>query len=227
MRRPPRFPNSLEFGYHRVGMQNFEVGCRRSRGRPLLFAQHLRESVMDYQVVDYVPFPLDLVYSTMRDELPELVAYLPDVKAITVEEREVSAEGQLRLVSRWIAEDRIPLLARAFIKPEHLGWLNFAEWNDLTHSVRYRLEMLFFKEAVEVNGQDFFSAASQGGCEVRMTGKLRIDLTKHPAVPRLLAKKMQSAAERLVLSLIQPNLAKVNRGIERHLAARGHEPVKR
>jgi len=44
-----------------------------------------------------------------------------------------------------------------------------------------------------------------------LTGKLLVDLTKHPAVPRLLAKNMQSAVERLVRSLIKPNLAKVNR----------------
>ena len=136
------------------------------------------------------------------------------------------AKGVCGWSSRWTAENRIPKLFRAFIKPEQLGWLNYAEWNDATRSVRYRLEMLFFKEYVDVNGEDFFSSASDGGCEVRLTGKLLVDLTKHPAVPRLLAKNMQSAAERLVRSLIKPNLAKVNRGIEQHLAAQGHKPVK-
>lgn len=180
---------------------------------------------MDYQVIDYVHFPLDLVYPTMRDKLPELVPYLPDVKSITMQEREVLGEGRLRLVSRWMAENRIPLVFRAFIKPEQLGWLNEAEWNDATHSVRYRLEMLFFQEYVDVRGEDFFSPASDGGCEVRLTGRLCIDLAKHPAVPRLLAKQLQSTAERLVRSLIKPNLAKINRGIEQHLAAQGHKPV--
>lgn len=181
---------------------------------------------MNYQVVDYVPFPLDLVYATMRDQMPELVPYLPDIKSITVQEREETAAGRLRVVSRWTAENRIPLFARTFLKPEQLSWLNHAEWNDATHSVRYHLEMLFFKEYVDVNGEDFFCCAPDGGCEVRLSGNLRIDLTRHRAVPRLLTKTMQSAAERLVRSLIQPNLAKVNRGIERYLAAQGHRPVK-
>lgn len=181
---------------------------------------------MDYQVIGYVHFPLYLVYPTMRDKLPELVPYLPDIKSITVEECEVLGEGRLRLVSRWTAENRVPKFARAFIKPQQLGWLNYAEWNDATRSVRYRLEMLFFKDYVDVNGEDFFSSSSDGGCDVRLTGKLLVDLTKHPAVPRLLAKNMQSAVERLVRSLIKPNLAKVNRGIEQHLAAEGHKAVK-
>jgi hypothetical protein len=178
---------------------------------------------MDYQVNDCLQFPVDSVYPAMRDRLTELVPYLPDIKSITVEEREVLGEGHLHVVSRWMAENRIPRLLRSFIKPEQLGWLNYADWNDATHSVSYRLEMLFFKEYIQVNGEDFYSSTSDGGCEVRLRGKLHLDLSKHPAVPRLLAKSLQSAIERLVRSLIKPNLSKVNRGVEQLLSSPGHE----
>ena len=91
---------------------------------------------MDFEVVDYLPFPLERVYPTMRDKLPDLVPYLPDIKSITVVEREDLGEGRLRLVSQWMAENRIPRASRRPDQTRAVGLAGTCRMGRATHSVR-------------------------------------------------------------------------------------------
>ncbi len=70
-----------------------------------------------------ISFPRELVYSTYRDRLPELVPYLPNITGITVKSRE--DEGQVsKLLNVWDAQAEIPKVAQAIIKPEMASWLD-------------------------------------------------------------------------------------------------------
>lgn len=178
---------------------------------------------MFFEVVDHVPYSLDIVYSTMRDKLPELAPYLPDVKSIECIERQDLGCGGLKLVNHWRAEDKIPGVLKKFISADQLGWIDHAEWDDGKMSVKWRLEMMFFKEYVDVHGENFFTG-DDGNTTVRLTGNLNLHLSRHPLIPKLLAKSFTKQVERFVLALIKPNLVKVNRGIEKHLADSGRLP---
>ena len=98
-----------------------------------------------------------------------------------------------------------------------MGWIDYAEWDDSRHAVKYRLEMMFFKEYIDVQGENVFSANGENS-QIHLSGDLRLDLAKHPMIPRFVAKSITKQVEKLVLALIKPNLVKVNRGIEKHLA---------
>ena len=174
---------------------------------------------MKFEVVDKVPFPLEEVYGTMRDKLIDLVPYLPDIKKIDCLERSETPDGVIKITNKWFAENRIPKAVQSLIKPEQLGWTDYAEWKASNHSVKYRLVMIFLSEYVDVRGENFFTG-NERETQVRLTGELKLDLAKHPLIPRLLASVITGQVENLVLELIKPNLVKVNRGIEKHLGKR-------
>ncbi len=172
---------------------------------------------MKFEVIDHVPYPLKDVYATMRDKMPDLVPYLPDVKKIDCKKYEDKGDGKVSIVNHWYSEDKIPGGLKKFIKAEELGWVDYAEWDESTMSVRYRLEMMFFTEYVDVHGENFFTG-DEKETTVKLSGELNLDLAKHPMIPKFLAKSITSQVEKVVLALIKPNLVKVNRGIEKHLA---------
>ena len=174
---------------------------------------------MRFEVVDQVKYPLDVVFSTMRDHLVDLVPHMPDIASIEETEREGSGDGRIRLVNHWRAENRIPKVVQKFIKPEQLGWIDRAEWNDVEKVVRWTLEPHFFTNYVDVKGANFFSG-DDSQTTIKLTGELIVDLSKHPKVPRLLAKSVGGSVEKFVLALVKPNLMKVNRGLEAYLAGK-------
>jgi hypothetical protein len=171
---------------------------------------------MKFEVIDTLPHPVGRVYQTLRDKLVDLVPYLPDVKSIECISREDLPDGRTKMVNHWHAEDKIPAALKSFIKPEQLGWIDHAEWDAKSFSVNWRLEMMFFKEYVDVHGHNTFTEEN-GKTTFTLRGELNLDLAKHPMVPRLLARTITGQVEKLVLALVKPNLVKVNRGVEKHL----------
>ncbi len=174
---------------------------------------------MFFEVIDNVPFPLEDVYATMREKLPDLVPYLLDIKDIQCIERTDLDENRVRIINHWYAKDKIPAALKKFVSEDQLGWIDHAEWDLSQKTVKWRLEMMFFKEYVDVSGINYFTG-DEKNTQVRLTGDLKLDLARHPIIPRFLAGSITKQVEKVVLALIKPNLVKVNRGIEKHLAER-------
>ena len=172
---------------------------------------------MRFEVVDQVKYPLDVVFSTMRDQLVNLVPHLPDIASIEETEREDSGDGRIRLINHWRGENRVPKVFQKFIKPDQIGWIDRAQWDDAKKIVRWTLEPQFFTNYVDVKGENFFTGDNTQ-TTIKLTGELIVDLSKHPKVPRLLAKSLGGQVEKFVLALVKPNLVKVNRGLEAYLA---------
>lgn len=172
---------------------------------------------MEFEVHDRVPYPVEAVIHAMRDRIAELVPYMPDIESVKEEERTSTGPGRFKLRNRWMAKDRIPTVARSLIDPKSLGWIDHAEWDGT--GVRWRLEMLFMTEYVSVTGETRFSDDGRGATLVHLKGDLKLDIAKHPSIPRLLSGTITKGVEQLVISLVKPNLLNVNRGIEKLLAS--------
>ncbi len=161
-------------------------------------------------------FPRAVCFSTYRDRLPELVPHLPNVTAIDVLEREELGDKRTRLLNQWRAVSDIPAVAKAFIKPEMLSWLDHAEWNEGAWTCDWRIETGFFKDRIQCRGHNQF--VDEGDrCTLRIRGDLHIDLKGLPGVPRLLAGKAGAAVEKFVVTLLTPNLTSVSQGVEAFL----------
>ena len=155
----------------------------------------------------------------MRDQLPELSRYLPNIDAITVESREEPAPGEVKLLNRWkAASTEVPLVARKFVNPSTLYWLDHAHWFEAEWLCRWRLEMGFMTDRIGCAGTTSFHE-KPGGTEVRIRGDLNLDLKG--LVPALLARKATATIEAFVVRLLQPNFKKTNDALVRYLESKG------
>lgn len=172
----------------------------------------------DIDITDEVAYDRETVFTTFRDELVELVPHLPDVKDITVEDREQVDDNTVKVVNLWEAEPKeVPRVARSFIKPEMLKWTDYATWRHDDWDCDWRMEVGFLSDAVSCEGTTSYRAVGDGRTEIAIDGKLEVDAKQIPGVPRFGAGKIGSVVEKFVVKLITPNLTKVNRGLEQYL----------
>lgn len=174
---------------------------------------------MEFTITDRIPFSRAEVFSAHRDHLAELAEYLPNVESIEVESRE--EEGDVvRLVNLWrAAETEVPAVARPFIKPEMLRWIDRATWNEGLWRCQWELELGFLPEAISARGFNAF-VEKDGQTEVTINGEIIIRADRIPGVPRILAGKISSNVEGFVVKMIEPNLRLTNEGVRRFLADR-------
>lgn len=160
--------------------------------------------------------PRPVVYATYRDELPRLLAYLPNVRAIDVKSRR-SDGARTELVNVWHGGGEIPAVARSFVSEAMLSWTDHATWNEEAWTCDWRTETHAFTEAVDCRGQNRFVEVD-GGTRIEIRGELRIDAKKVKGVPSLFAGKVASAVESFLVAKIQPNLVEVTDGLRKLLA---------
>ncbi len=171
---------------------------------------------------DTISFDLARVYETFRDDLKALAPYLPNVSEIIVDTHARVDDTTLKAVNIWKASgEEIPKIASAFIKPDMLQWTDYATWHDDTHSCDWEMKVGFLPDAVSCKGTTRYTHKADGVTEVHILGELKVDASKIPGVPRLLSGKIGDAVESFVVKLVTPNLKEVNRGMEKHLAAKG------
>jgi len=179
---------------------------------------------MEIRSTDVVNHPVEEVYATFRDRMPEITEYIRNVDRIVVEKRETLAKGKVHLLNHWYAVGEIPPVARAFVKPDMLSWRDDATWDDATRTASWNLETFFFRESVKCYGTTRFSAKGEGATEVRIEGNLEIRIGDLPMVPGLLKKKVGAEIERFVASLIGPNLKNATIGVQKFLDANPPPP---
>lgn len=171
---------------------------------------------MRFTITDELPHPRDLVFSTHRDKLIELIDYLPNIEEVETVSREV--EGRIvRLENHWTgASSDIPAVVRPLVKAEYLTWVDFAEWDEEHHRCRWRLEIGVLPGAIEAHGENVF--LDEGDVTiVNMSGQFIIHPERIPGVPAFMAKRAAPALEKFVVGLVQPNLRKSNAAVVEYI----------
>jgi len=154
-----------------------------------------------------------LVWGVVRDRLPELVPYMRDVDAIVTASRVEPARGIVRLVNRWTAKAPIPQSLAGVIRPEMLGWTDYAEWNEIRWTCGWRIEPRFLSDRVKCAGMVHYESAMAGrGTRVTFEGALEIT-----AGGGFLAGPLSSAVEGFVTSLIPRNAQHLYRAVDTFL----------
>lgn len=159
--------------------------------------------------------PRDRVFEAYRDRMVELVEFLPNIRAIRVISREDRGADVL-LVNEWVGGGDIPAVARAVLEEDMLRWTDHATWHAADHTVEWRTDVHAFPGAVKAAGRNAFVETARGS-RLEIRGELTCDSAKIPAVPRLLARTVNAAAEKILVSQIGHNLAEIGRGVARLL----------
>ena len=89
---------------------------------------------MKFESSQVIPFSVDRVFCVVRDDLQNLVPFMPNVKKIEVESVDNPGEGRVKLVNRWYRKGDIPKMIQKIIQPEMLTWLDTAIWDEIEAS---------------------------------------------------------------------------------------------
>ena len=169
-----------------------------------------------------VPCSCEVVFRAYRDELPNVVAYLPNGRSIEVKSR--TEDGPLvKLHNVWHGGGDIPAAIRAVVDEKVLRWDDFATWDDRTFTGTLSIRTHAFTEAVSCSGVTKMlpvGAASPGGgrCRVELTGDFGIEGKKLGGVPTFMAGSIGKAVESFLAKQITANLASTTEALSRYLS---------
>lgn len=172
---------------------------------------------MKFESKQSIPFGVDEVFYLIRDNLPALVPYLPNVRRIENESRVEESAGRVRLVNRWHGKGEVPKVAQKMVQPDKLTWLDTATWDENDKTCRWEITPMFFRESVSCRGVNYYKAESPSRTRLEITGDLVIQPRGIPGVPRLLEKKVAEQIEKFIVKLLTPNLASLAVGATRCL----------
>jgi hypothetical protein len=171
-----------------------------------------------------IPFPRDLVYATYRDNLIDLLPYMPDVRNATIQSHR--QEGQdTYTVCEWQGGGEIPMAARAILNENMLSWTEYDRWNAAEFILEWRIETHAFTEAVSCKGKNRFISDGQQTI-VESRGELTIDAAQIKGVPSFLASGIASVVEDFLGKKIEPNLRQIGTGVSQYLASNQSNPLK-
>jgi hypothetical protein len=164
----------------------------------------------DFKSIVVVTHPLDLVWKTIRDRLPELVLLLDDIEQVTVVERQEEADGTVKLVNLWKAKPQIPSMLSSAINPAMFAWTDHAQWMPHAHECRWRIEPQFLAERTRCTGTTRYETAMAGrGTKITFGGEFDIAAHGLAGVPSFLDGTISKAIESFVTSLIPRNFRKL------------------
>lgn len=163
-----------------------------------------------FKSIIIVQQPLEIVWSTIRDHIADLVPYLDDVAAIETQHRDEDEQGAINLVNLWRADVAIPKVASGIIDPDKLTWLDYASWQPEQYLCQWRIEPGFFSEQIKCEGSTRYEPAIGGrGTRITFEGDITIVPGELPGVPGFMQKSVASTIESFVTSLIPKNFRKV------------------
>jgi len=174
---------------------------------------------MDIRADARIPFPRDVVFTAYRDELADLLPYLPNVRSIEIKSRKETG-AVLEFVNEWRGGGDIPAALRAVLSESVLAWTDYATWRADAMRCDWRTETHAFTDAVTCKGSNVFTADGDGATLLEIRGSLEIDAKKIRGVPSLFAGKVGRMAEEFLVAKIQSNLVETAKGLAKYLEER-------
>ena len=179
------------------------------------FSCHHRKR-MDISISQIIPHPKEAVFGAFRDRLCKLSDYLPNVAKIERLEEEKVSDEVVRFVHKWTAAPtEVPALARSFVDPSKVSWLDRASWNSADYTCDWSMEPSIFTSRIRCEGRNLYFDEGEGRTQLRIEGVLEVNLKG--ALPRLVAGRAAPAVEAFVVRLIKPNLEQVAGAVARLL----------
>src|SRR5580704_12140959 len=102
-----------------------------------------------------IPFPREIVFAAYRDEITDLLPYLPNVRSIEVKSRKEEG-GVIEFVNEWRGGGDIPGAIRAVLSESVLAWTDYAAWHADDMRCEWRTETHAFTDAVTCKGINRF-----------------------------------------------------------------------
>jgi hypothetical protein len=166
-----------------------------------------------------IPFPRDVVFRAYRDELPQVAAFIPNVRSIEVRSR--TEEGSaVKLHNVWHGGGDIPAAVRAVVDEKVLSWDDFASWDAGSLEATWKIRTHAFTEAVSCSGTTRILPVGEHKSRVELTGEFAIDARRISGIPSMLAGSIGKTVESFLARQIMANLASTTEALSRYLASK-------
>jgi len=172
---------------------------------------------MKFQSSQVIPFDVDRVFCVVRDDLQNLVPFMPNVKKIEVESVDNPGEGRIKLVNRWYGKGEIPKMIQKIIQPEMLTWLDTAVWDEMEKTCQWEIKTMFFQDHVSCQGINTYKPEGKDKTRLDINGDLTVQTKGFPGIPKLLEKKASGQIEKFIVKLLSPNFASLATGVTQYL----------
>lgn len=178
--------------------------------------------MQEFRSLVVVRRPVDDVWRTVRDRLPELVPRVDDVDRVRLVAREDLGDGRVRLVNEWWAAQRIPEVVARVAGRDEIGWIDRAEWDPHGHVVRWAIEPLVLPEAISCDGETTYEDAMGGrGTRVTVEGRLDFDADGLRGVAGPLQRPLAGFVESIASSLVPRSTRSLVQAAVAHLDEAG------
>jgi len=162
---------------------------------------------METKTISMIRHPLEVVWTAMRDHLPEIAVNVDDVESVRLESRTETADGSTIITNIWQARPKLPALLAARLKPEMFRWTDRAEWSQRDHTCRWQIDPHYFGGRIACHGSTRYDPAMGGrGTRLTFTSEFRLGQNGKPGA---LEDVVLRGAESLLQGLIPKNFQKI------------------
>ncbi|MCB9228584.1 MAG: hypothetical protein H6618_03145 [Deltaproteobacteria bacterium] len=172
---------------------------------------------MKVEHIDMIQASAMDVFLIVRDKLPELSRFLPNISEVKQISREEQPDGMQKIVNHWFADVELPSLIRAFLSKSLLSWKDTAVWNEKDLTVSYQLESFVVNDLFRAEGKNVFEDCGDEGTRLSLCCSVEIIPEKIPGVPVFLMKKVNPVIEKVIEKMLQPNLTSLGKGLRDYL----------
>jgi hypothetical protein len=163
--------------------------------------------------------PHAVLWSVMRDRLPDMAPQIADIEDIRQLERSTDADGVVHIVNRWRVRHQVPPMIRSVLKSDGLSWIDRNTWDARTFTCDWTIEPEFLTEHINCSGRTTFAPAMAGqGARVTFEGGFYLQPGLFGGLPGGIERLAAGFVESIVTTIIPRNL----RGVVE--AAAAYEP---
>ena len=161
--------------------------------------------------------PRERVFAAYRDDIRDVVEFLPNVREIEVVERR--DEGtKVHLHNIWRGGIELPQKLSDALATSFFSWHDRAVWDEETWSCEWTIEPLSLEGAVSCQGRSDFVDLGGAKTRLEMTGELSIHLERIRGVPAFLAGSLGRTTEAFLIRQMTTNLAAVSGALAAYLS---------
>jgi hypothetical protein len=178
---------------------------------------------MQFEKVTTVSHPAALVLETMMHKLEELTPYRSRLHDLKTEIKEELDNGDIRTLRCCQAVvQSVPTIFRAFVDEGMLVWQDDSIWTPRQYRATWTINN-GLGHLYKCHGVNYFEpdpSHPNKSTRIRITGEISIDPEKIPGVPAFVARRLVPRAERIIINLIEPDLAEVAVALQKYLDQR-------
>jgi len=162
----------------------------------------------DFRLSERFPCQPGELFERTLHNFDEYEKYAPNVTRVEVISREPMADGREFITAQIFARAAIPAPIRAvFNMSPEMSWKEYYTADVANMTVDWRVETPVFTEHVDCGGTSSVTE-SAGGCELRVTGSMKINIDGVRGIPPAVARAVCGMLEPFIGNMVTLNLKK-------------------